>query len=146
MSSNDVPQSDGALKNTVRKKILHYLGDLPLYVDLFDPIVFIHFTVNTSTHIYDDCLCLLFLDVHHKHSSLTGEMTESDQFLFLCSTYLSTLRSLWFDLGQRFGMRVTIPLDLSTWSFIPLLSHSSCPPSSYSFPSLISSMLCLSGT
>jgi hypothetical protein len=50
ISSNDFPQSD-VLKNTDRKKILHYRQ---FYVDLPDPIVLFPVVVNTSGHLHDD--------------------------------------------------------------------------------------------
>jgi hypothetical protein len=94
--------------------------------------------------------CFSCMLIVRESSALAGELTEeSDQFRFLRAVCLTNLEgSVVLILVKASAMRVTItiPLDLSTWSFIPLLSHSSCPPSSYSFPSLISSMLCLSGT
>ena len=47
-------------------------------------VVFVPFSVNTSDLIYEDCLCLIFLHVHHETSDLTGELREeSDQFRYL---------------------------------------------------------------
>ncbi len=44
--------------------------------------------MNTSGQVYDDFLCLFFLDTHRDTSALTGELTEeSDQFLFLNDVY-----------------------------------------------------------
>jgi hypothetical protein len=45
MSSNDDPQSDGVVKISDRKKILHYRR---LFADLPDPIVFMFVVVNGS--------------------------------------------------------------------------------------------------
>jgi hypothetical protein len=45
------------------KKILHYLQ---LYLDRPDPIVFMSVAVDTSDHIYDDFLRLLFLHAHRE--------------------------------------------------------------------------------
>jgi hypothetical protein len=95
LSSDDTPQSDHSLKNTTRKKIIHYKW---LYADLSNPIVFIPVTVNTVGHSYDDLLILLFWHTHHETSSLTGELTEeSNQFRFLHTVYFGNLMdSLWF--------------------------------------------------
>ena len=141
--SNVSPQSDGVLKTTVRKKILHYHR---LYVDLSDPTVFMPVPVNTSGysgHLFGDFLCYLFFHAHREASALTGELSKkSDQFRFLHTVCLANLKgSAGFILAKTSVMRVTIPLDVSTYSFIPLprFFPSSYPPSFYSFHSLISS-------
>ena len=44
------------MKNTVRKKIIHYL-----YEDKGDRVVFLPITVNRSDHVCDNFVCFLFL-------------------------------------------------------------------------------------
>jgi hypothetical protein len=86
--------------------------------------VFMPVAVSSSGRLYDDFLCLLFLHAHREVSALTGELPEeSDQFRFLLTVCLSNLKGsvgLTFNQGLGNLMRVTIPIDLSTWSFIPL--------------------------
>ena len=62
------------------------------------------------------------MDAHRDASSLTGELPEeSAQFRFIRAVCLSNLKgSIGLMLGKASDMRVTIPLDLSTQSFIPL--------------------------
>ncbi len=57
----------------VRTKIIHYRQ---LYIDRPDPIVFIRITVDTSDHIYDDFLRLLFLHTHREVSTLANNIPE----------------------------------------------------------------------
>ena len=81
VSSTGAPQPDGALKNAASKKIRHYRQ---LYADKPDPVIFLPVSVNTSGHIYEDFVRLLFLHAHREASILTGELPEeSDQFRFL---------------------------------------------------------------
>jgi len=88
-----VSSTDGDLKNTVRKEIRHYRH---LYVDKSDPVIFLSVTVNTWGHVYDT-------------------------FHFLRTTRLTNLKdSVRLILTKSSTMRVTIPIDLSTWPFIPL--------------------------
>ena len=62
-----------------------------LYADLPDPVVFMTVPVRTSGRVYDDFLRLIFFHPHREDCDLVGEMSnESDQFRFLCSSYLST--------------------------------------------------------
>ena len=65
------PQSDGVLKNTVRKKIIHHRR---LYGDLPDLIVLMSIEVNTSGHLYDDFLYLCFLYTHREDIVLVVEL------------------------------------------------------------------------
>jgi hypothetical protein len=58
------------LKNTARKKILHYRQ---LYADLPDPMVFMPVAVNTSGRLYDDFVRLFFLHARRETSALAGE-------------------------------------------------------------------------
>jgi hypothetical protein len=83
-SSDGDPYPDSILKNMVRSKVLYYRR---LYSDRqirSDPIVFMSLSVNTVTpHLYDDFLCLLFLNTHRETSALSGDLPEvSDQFRF----------------------------------------------------------------
>ena len=85
-----VPQSDGTLNNTVRKKIRHYRQ---IYVDSPDPIVFLTVVVRTSGHVYEDFTRLLFLHTHREASILTGELPEeSGQIRFLRASRLTNLK------------------------------------------------------
>ena len=86
-------------------------------------IKFISTTVDTSVGIYDDFNRLLFLYVHLEASSLTNELPEeSDQIRFLHDTCFVNLKgSVGLILTKTSVMRISIPLDLSSRSFIPLL-------------------------
>ena len=75
------------------------------------------------------------------------------QFRFLRDSFLTHLKgSVVLILTKASETRVSIPLDLSTWTFIPLPhfirseSFSSTSPPSCPFPSSITSALCLSGS
>jgi hypothetical protein len=82
--SDDTPELDGALREVVRKKILHYPQ---LYISRPDPISFLPVVVDTTGRLYDDFGRLLFLHTHREASVLTNEISEeSDQFRFLRST------------------------------------------------------------
>jgi hypothetical protein len=100
-------------------KIRHYRQ---IYVDRPDPIVFLPITVNTSGRVYEDFTQLLFLHTHRETSILTGELPEeSDQFRFWRASHLANLKdSVGLILAKTSGIRVTIPIDLSTWSFMSL--------------------------
>jgi hypothetical protein len=118
VSSTGAPQPDGDLDNTVRIKIRHYRQ---IYADRPDPIVFLPVAVSTSGHVYDDFTRLLFLHAHREASILAGELPEeSEQFRFLRAARLTNLKgSVGLILAKASPMRVTIPIDLSTRSFIP---------------------------
>ena len=102
-------------------------------------------TVNTSGRVYDDFVRIIFLHVHRETSILPGEFAEeSDQFRFL-NLHLVNLkgsaRSVGLILDKDSTMGVTIPIDLSTRSFIPLprffnsrRSHPLLTPSLVLFP------------
>jgi hypothetical protein len=79
-------------------------------------------TVDTSGRIYDDFSRLLFLHARREASALTNELPEeSDQFRFLHSVCLANLMgSLGLILAKASAVRISIPLDLSSRSFIPL--------------------------
>jgi hypothetical protein len=91
-------------------------------VDRSDPIVFLSITVNTSGHVYEDFARLFFLHKHREASILAGELPEeSEQFRFCRASRLDNLKdSVGLILVKVSVMWVTIPIDLSTWSFIPL--------------------------
>ena len=93
------------LRVSLRKQIIHYRQ---LYIDRPDPITFMSVTVETSVRIYDDFLRLLFLHAHREESPMTNEFPEeSDQFRLLRAACLANLKG-------------SVPLDLSSRSFIPL--------------------------
>ena len=117
------PDPDGVLKTVVSVKIRHYLH---LYLNRPDPIAFLPVTVNTSDHIHDDFSRLLLLYTHPEVSDLTNEVPEeSDQVRFLRAACWTNLKgSVGLILAKSSVMRtqVSIPLDLSSRSFIPLPS------------------------
>jgi hypothetical protein len=117
--SDDAPELDGALREVVRKKILHYRQ---LYTNHPDPIAFLPAVVDTTGRLYDDFSRLLFLHTHRKASVLTNEIPEeSDQFLFLrAACYVNIKGSMGLILAKPSDMRISIPLDLSSRPFIPL--------------------------
>ena len=112
---------DGPLKTVVRIKIRYYHE---LYLNRPDPIVFLPLTVNTSGGIYDDFIRLLFLHTHREASALDNELPEeSDEFCFLhadCHKLVNLKGSVGLILVKASDMRISIPLDLSSRSFIPL--------------------------
>jgi hypothetical protein len=87
-----------------------------------DPIACMSVAVDTSDRVYDDFNCLLFLHAHCETSTLGNELPEeSDQFRFLCVTRLTNLKgSVGLILAKKSVMRMSIPLVLSSRSFIPL--------------------------
>jgi hypothetical protein len=93
-----------------------------VYADRPDPIVFLPIAVSTSGRVYEDFTRLLFLHAHREASILAGELPEeSEQFRFLRASRLADLKgSVGLILAKASTMRVTIPIDLSTRSFIPL--------------------------
>jgi hypothetical protein len=62
--SDGVPEPDGGLKTVTRVTIIHYRQ---VYLNRFDPIVFMTVTVDTSDRVYDFSLHL-FLLVHREES------------------------------------------------------------------------------
>ena len=111
-------QPDGALKVVARKKIIHYRQ---LYIDRPEPITFMPVVVDTSDHIYDDFLRLLFLDSHREASVLPNDIPkESGHFRFLRVACLANIKgSVGLILPKVSDMRISIPLDLSSRPFIP---------------------------
>ena len=77
---------------------------------------------RTSVRIYDDFVRLFFLDTDREAGGLAGEIPEeSDQFRFQRAAHLANLKgSVGLISTKTSVVRVTIPIYLSTWSFIPL--------------------------
>ena len=96
--SDGAPDPDGVLKTVVRIKTRHYHN---LDLNRPDPIVFIPLAVDTAGRLYDDFVCFLFR--------------------FLRVSCFSHLKG---DVGliksKASAMWISIPLDLSSRSFIPL--------------------------
>ncbi len=117
--SDGAPEPDGVIKVVDRKKIIHYRQ---LYIDRPDPIAFMSVAVDTSDHIYDDFLRLLFLHVHREVSTLANDIPveESGHFRFLRATCLVNIKgSVGLVLTKSSVMRISIPLDLSSRPSIP---------------------------
>jgi hypothetical protein len=148
-SSDGDPDPDSVLKTGVRVKILHYRQ---LYLNRPDPIGFLPVVVDTSDRIYDDFSRLLFLHAHRESSDLGNELPEeSVQFRFLRVTCLGNLKgSVGLILAKAATMRIDIPLDLSSRSFIPLprfiRSRRPIPLQFRPFPRSFSSTFCLRDT
>ena len=64
---------DGAFKNMVRTKTLHYRT---LYTDRPDPIVFMTLVVSTSVLLYHDFILSILLYTHRESSTLLRELPE----------------------------------------------------------------------
>jgi hypothetical protein len=78
--------------------------------------------VDTTGRIYEDFSRLLFLHTHREASALTNEIPEeSEQFRFLRSSCFANIKgSVGLILVKSSVMWISIPLDLSSRSFIPL--------------------------
>ena len=102
-----------------RMKIWYYRQ---IYADRSDPIVFLPVAVSTSGRVYEDFTRLLFLHAYREASILAGELPEeSEHFRFSRTSRWANLKgSVGLILAKASAMRVTIPIDLSTWTFIPL--------------------------
>ena len=140
--SDGAPEPDGTLRAVTRKKILHYRQ---LYIDRPEPIAFIPVAVDTSDHIHDDFLRLLFLHAHREASALANDIPEeSGHFRFLRAACLANIKgSVGLILVKTSVMRISIPLDLSSRSFIPLPRFiRSRRPTPLLVPSLVFSPLC----
>ena len=87
-----------------------------------DPIVFIPLTVDTTGRMYDEFIRLLFLHTHRVASALDNELSEeSDKFRFLHASCFANLKGVvGLIMVKASAMRISIPLDLSSRSFIPL--------------------------
>jgi hypothetical protein len=114
--TDGAPEPDGALRESARTKIRHYRH---LYINHPDPIGFMSVTVDTSG---DDFSRLLFLHAHREASALANELQEeSEQFRFLRSVCYANIKgSVGLILAKASVMRISIRLDLSSRSFIPL--------------------------
>ena len=119
LRSTGTPQSDDTLNDISRIKNNHYRQK---YAELPEPVVFMPVAASTSGRINEDFLRLLFLHANREASALAGELSEeSAQFRFIRAACLANLKgSIGLMLDKASAMRVTIPLDLSTRSFIPL--------------------------
>ena len=117
--SDGDPEPDGVLKVVTRKKIIHYHQ---LYIDHPEPIAFMPVAVDTSGHIYDDFLRLIFLHAHCESSPLPNDIPEeSGHFRFLRGACLANIKgSVGLILAKASAMRISIPMDLSSRPFIPL--------------------------
>ena len=84
--------------------------------------------MDTSGRLYDDFIRLLFLHAHREASVLANELPEeSDQFHFLRVVCFANLKeTVGLIMTKSWVMQISIPLDLSSQSFIPLNKHSSC--------------------
>ena len=102
-----------------RIKIRHYRT---VYLNHPDPIAFIPLAVDTTGRLYDDFIRLLFFDSHREASVLTNDLPEvSDQFRFLSDVCFTNLKgTVGLIMTKTSGMRISIPLDLSSRSFMPL--------------------------
>jgi hypothetical protein len=78
--------------------------------------------VDTAGRIYEDFSRLLFLHAHREASTLSNEIPEeSQQFRFLLAAFFANIKgSVGLILAEASAMRISIPLDLSSRSFIPL--------------------------
>jgi hypothetical protein len=104
-----------------RVKILHYRQVYLNHPDP-DPITFIPITVDTSGLIYDVFRRLLILYSHRETSTLDNELPEeSGPFRFRRTTCLVNFQgSVGLILEKTSSMRISMSLDLSGRSFIPL--------------------------
>ena len=103
----------------VRIKIRHYRN---IYLNHPDPIAFIPLAVDTTGRLYDEFIRLLFLHAHREASALANELPEeSDQFRFLRASCFANLKgTVGLIMSKASVMRISIPLDLSSRSSIPL--------------------------
>ena len=77
--------------------------------------------MDTTSRLYDDLIRLLFLHAHREASVLANELSEeSDQFRFLRTTCFTNLKgSIGLMMVKVSTMWISVPLDLSSRSFIP---------------------------
>ena len=76
----------------------------------------------TTGRMYDDFIRLLFLHAHRETSALANELPEeSDQFRFLRASCFANLKgAVGLIMTKASAMRISIPLDLSSRSCVPL--------------------------
>ena len=119
LTSNGAPDPDVVFKEVTRIKIRHYRN---LYLNHPDPIAFIPLAVDTSGRMYDEFIRLLFFNTHREASILTNELPqESDKFRFLHASCFTNLKgTVGLIMVKASGMWISIPLDLSSRSCIPL--------------------------
>jgi hypothetical protein len=90
--------------------------------------VFLTIVVSTLGRVYEDFERLFFFHVYREGSIFAGELPEeSEKFRFFRSSRLTNLKgSVGLILAKDSAIRVTIPIDLSTWSFmhVPLFLNS----------------------
>jgi hypothetical protein len=117
--SEGPPDPDVVTKEVVRIKIRHHRN---VYLNHPDPIAFIPLAADTTGRLYDEFSRVLFLHVHREYSVLTNELPEeSDQFRFLRSSCFANFKgAVGLIMAKASAMRISIPLDLSSRSFIPL--------------------------
>jgi hypothetical protein len=117
--TDGAPEPDGALRTVARAKIRHYRQ---LYINRPEPIAFMPVAEDTVARIYEDFSRLLFLHAHREASALANEIPEeSEQFRFLRAACFPNIKgSVGLILAKVSGMRISIPLDLSSRPFIPL--------------------------
>ncbi len=117
--SDGAPDPDAVFKEVAKIKIRHYRN---LYLNRPDPIAFIPLTVDTTGRMYDEFIRLLFLHTHRESSDLDNELPEeSDKFRFLRASCFANLKGLvGLIMAKTSDVRISIPLDLSSRSFIPL--------------------------
>ena len=117
-----------------------------LYVDKPDPIIFMSVSVNTSGHVYDNFVRLIFLYVSRESGVLSGELKEnlnSHEVHFLHTVSLTNLKdSVGLILTKTSEARSCGLLFPSTCqhglSYLYSVSFTLVEsPSSYSFPRLI---------
>jgi hypothetical protein len=146
--ADGVPDPDTVFKEVARIKIRHYRN---LYLNRPDPIAFIPLVVDTTGRMYDEFIRLLFLHAHREASALANELPEeSDQFRFLLTSCFVNLKgTVGLIMAKASAMRISIPLDLSSRSCVPLPCFiRSCRVTTLfsSFPCTFSSVFCLSDT
>ena len=119
LDGDPAAEPDGALRTVARAKIRHYRQ---LYINHPEPISFMPVVVDTAGRIYEDFSRLLFLHTHREASDLDNELPEeSEQFRFLRATCFANIKgSVGLILAKASTIRISIPLDLSSRSFIPL--------------------------
>jgi hypothetical protein len=117
--TDGAPEPDGALRTVGRAKIRHYRQ---LYINHPEPISLMTVAVDTVDRIYEDFSRLLFLHVNREASALANEIPEeSEQFRFLRSDCFANIKgSVGLILAKASAMWISIPLDLSSRTFIPL--------------------------
>jgi hypothetical protein len=117
--TDGAPEPDGALRTVARAKIRHYRQ---LYINRPEPISFMPVAVDTAGCINEDFSRLLSLYTHREASTLANELPEeSEEFRFLRTACFANIKgSVGLILAKASDMRISIPFDLSSRSFIPL--------------------------